>query len=167
MKLTKRRIAFFFLHIFFVAVVPLGLIIYQYSTIGDTRAEVGFQISISGVLLLLLVFWIVKKVFIDRRLADLNTQANVMIADLKTESDPTRVKELEREIKNVRTYETIINAVIPLLFIVAVILCFRALEAQLIRLSATLGFIAVSFVIGTVFGVLHARQVKGKNRRDG
>ena len=160
--MRKARITFFILHLFFAAVVPMVLVIVQYSTIGDTRAEVGFRISITGILLLLLVFWIIKKIFINRKLQDLNTQANVMTADLKTEQDATRAKALEKEIKNARTIETIINHIMPLLFIVAVIIAFRALEAQLIRLSATLSLIAISFVVGAFFSVMHTRCVRGK-----
>lgn len=162
MKLTKKRALYFCLHALFSAVAPIALVIIQYSTIGDSKAAVGFKMSITGIMLLIFVLWAVKKMFIDRRLADLRTQNNLMLADLKTKQDPAELKALETEIKNNRTIEAVFGSIIPLLFIIAAIVAFKALEAQLIKLSATLGWVAVSFFIGTVFNVLYVRQVRRK-----
>lgn len=162
MKITKKRIAFFVLHLLFSAVVPIALVIARYSTIGDTSSAVGFKVSITGVLLLIFVFWVVKKLFIDRKINALKEQGNIMLADLKTEQDPMRLSALEKEIKHVRTIEAIFNSIIPLLFIVAAIVAFKALEEQLIELSATLGYIGVSYLIGMVFNVLYSREVHHK-----
>lgn len=162
MKLTKKRALYFSLHALFSAVAPIALVIIQYSTIGDSKAAVGFKLSITGVMLLIFVFWAVKKLFIDRRLADLRTQSNLMLADLKTKQDPAELDALEAEIKNNRTIEAVFSAIIPLLFIIAAIVAFKALEAQLIKLSATLGWVAVSFCIGAAFNILYVRQVRRK-----
>lgn len=164
MKLTKKRIIFFILHLLFSAVIPIALVIVRYSTIANTGAAVGFKISITGILLLIFVFWVVKKLFIDRKLADLKAQSNVMFADLKTKQDPAEIAALEKELKNIRTIEVIFSSLIPLLFIVAAIIAFKALEAQLVTLSATLGYIAISFFIGLVFNILYSREIHAKNR---
>ena len=163
MKMTKKRLMFFLLHIAFSAVAPIALIVARYSTIGNTRGAVGFKISITGVLLMIFVFWTVKKLFIDQKLADLKAQSNVMIADLKTKQDPAERALLEKELKSIRTVEAIFSSVIPLLFIVAGIIAFKALEAQLVTLSATLGYIAVSYSVGLVFNVLYSREIHAKN----
>lgn len=162
MKLTKKRVAFFILHVIFSALVPIALVIARYSTIGNTREAVGFKVSVTGIMLLIFVFWVIKKLFIDKRLRDLNEQGNVMLAGLKTETDPAKLANIEKAIKSVRTVEAVFSSVIPLLFIAAGVIAFKALEAQLIKLSATLGFIAISYVIGTVFNVLYAREVHHK-----
>ena len=141
---------------------PIALVIIQYSTIGNNRAAVGFKISITGVLLLIFVIWLVKKLCIDKKLADLRAQSNVMLANLKTKQDPAEISAIERELKSIRTTEAVFGAALPLLFIIAAIVAFKALEAQLIKLSATLCWIAVCFTIGTVFYVLYVRQVKRK-----
>ncbi len=164
MKLTKKRIIFFILHLLFSAVIPIALVIVRYSTIQNTGAAVGFKISITGILLLIFVFWVVKKLFIDRKLADLKAQSNVMFADLKTKQDPAELAALEKELKNIRTIEVIFGSLIPLLFIVAAIIAFKALEAQLVTLSATLGYIAISFFIGLVFNILYSREIHAKNK---
>lgn len=164
MKLTKKRIIFFILHLLFSAVIPIALVIVRYSTIENTGAAVGFKISITGILLLIFVFWVVKKLFIDRKLADLKAQSNVMLADLKTKQDPAEIAALEKELKNIRTIEVIFSSLIPLLFIVAAIIAFKALEAQLVTLSATLGYIAISFFIGLVFNILYSREIHAKSK---
>ncbi len=164
MKLTKKRIIFFILHLIFSAVIPIALVIVRYSTIQNTGAAVGFKISITGILLLIFVFWVVKKLFIDRKLADLKAQSNVMFADLKTKQDPAEIAALEKELKNIRTIEVIFNSLIPLIFIVAAIIAFKALEAQLVTLSATLGYIAISFFVGLVFNILYSREIHAKNK---
>lgn len=163
MKMTKKRLAFFLLHIAFSAVVPIALVVTRYSTIGNARGALGFKISITGVLLLIFIFWTVKKLFIDRKLADLKAQSNVMLADLKTKQDPAELAAIEKELKGIKTIEAIFSSVIPLLFIVAAIIAFKALEAQLVTLSATLGYIAISYGVGLVFNILYSREIHAKN----
>lgn len=162
MKTTKKKVLFFILHVLFSAVAPLVLVIIQYSNIGDTKEAVGFKVSITGILLLLFIFCIIKKLFVDGRLADLKAQSNTMIAGLKTKQDAAEITALEREIKRIRTIEVLVATITPLLCTIAVIIAFRALEAQLVRLSATLCWIAVSFAVGTVFSILHAREVSAR-----
>lgn len=163
MKMTKKRLAFFLLHVIFSAVVPLVFVIVRYSTMDNTRGAVGFKISITGILLLIFVFWTVKKLFIDRKLADLKAQSNVMLANLKTKQDPAEIAALEKELKNIRTIEAVFSSIIPLLFIVAAIIAFKALEAQLVKLSATLGWIGISYAVGLVFNVLYSREIHAKS----
>lgn len=163
MKVTKKRVVFFILHLVFSALVPIALVIVRYSNIGNTSEAVGFKISITGILLLILIFWIVKKLFIDRKLSDLKAQSNVMLADLKTKQDTDELAAIVNELKSIKTLEAIFGSVIPLLFIVAALVAFKALEAQLLTLSSTLGFIAVSYVIGMVFNVLYSREIHSKN----
>lgn len=166
MKMTKKRLAFFLLHVIFSAVVPLVFVIVRYSTMENTRGAVGFKISITGILLLIFVFWVIKKLFIDRKLADLKAQSNIMIANLKTKQDPAEIAALERELKNIKTVEAVFSSIIPLLFIVVAIIAFKALEAQLVTLSSTLGYIGLSYGVGLVFNVLYSREVHAKNGGD-
>lgn len=163
MKMTKKRLAFFLLHVMFSAVVPLVFVIVRYSTMANTKAAVGFKISITGVLLLIFVFWTVKKLFIDRKLTDLKAQGNIMLANLKTKQDHAEIAALEKELKNIKTIEAVFGSIIPLLFIVAAIIAFKALEAQLVTLSATLGYIGLSYAVGLVFNVLYSREIHAKN----
>ena len=163
MKMTKKRLAFFLLHLLFSAVAPIVLVIVRYSTIANTKAAVGFKISITGVLLLIFIFWVIKKLFIDRKLTDLKAQGNIMLAALKTKQDPAEIAAIEKELKKIKTAEALFGSIIPLLFIVAAVIAFKALEAQLVTLSATLGYIGISYGVGLVFNVLYSREIHAKN----
>ena len=154
MKMTKKRLALFLLHLLFSAVVPIVLVIVRYSTITNTKAAIGFKISITGILLLIFIFWVIKKLFIDRKLTDLKAQGNIMLANLKTKQDPAELAAIEKELKKIKTAEALFGSIIPLLFIVAAVIAFKALEAQLVTLSATLGYIGISYGVGLVFNVL-------------
>ncbi len=163
MKMTKKRLAFFLLHLLFSAVVPIVLVIVRYSTITNTKAAIGFKISITGILLLIFVFWVIKKLIIDKKLTDLKAQGNIMLADLKTKQDPAELAAIEKELKKIKTTEALFGSIIPLLFIVAAVIAFKALEAQLVTLSATLGYIGISYAVGLVFNVLYSREIHAKN----
>ena len=163
MKMTKKRLALFLLHLLFSAVVPIVLVIVRYSTITNTKAAIGFKISITGILLLIFIFWVIKKLFIDRKLTDLKAQGNIMLANLKTKQDPAELAAIEKERKKIKTAEALFGSIIPLLFIVAAVIAFKALEAQLVTLSATLGYIGISYGVGLVFNVLYSREIHAKN----
>ncbi|MDE6473620.1 MAG: hypothetical protein K2L70_00775 [Clostridia bacterium] len=163
MKMTKNRLVFFILHVLFSAVVPLALIIVRYSTIDNTKAAVGFKVSITGIMLLIFVFWTIKKLFVDKKLSDLKAQKSVMLANLKTKQDPAELAALEKELKSINTLEVVFGSIIPLLFIVVAIIAFKALEAQLVKLSATLGYIGISYAIGLIFNILYSREIHAKN----
>jgi len=163
MKMTKKRLAFFLLHLLFSAVVPIVLVIVRYSTITNTKAAIGFKISITGILLLIFVFWVIKKLIIDKKLTDLKAQGNIMLADLKTKQDPAELAAIEKELKKIKTTEALFGSIIPLLFIVAAVIAFKALEAQLVTLSATLGYVGISCGVGLVFNVLYSREIHAKN----
>ena len=163
MKMTKKRLVFFLLHLLFSAVVPIVLVIVRYSTITNTKAAIGFKISITGILLLIFVFWVIKKLIIDKKLTDLKAQGNIMLADLKTKQDPAELAAIEKELKKIKTTEALFGSIIPLLFIVAAVIAFKALEAQLVTLSATLGYIGISYAVGLVFNVLYSREIHAKN----
>ena len=163
MKMTKKRLAFFLLHLLFSAVVPIVLVIVRYSTITNTKAAIGFKISITGILLLIFVFCVIKKLIIDKKLTDLKAQGNIMLADLKTKQDPAELAAIEKELKKIKTTEALFGSIIPMLFIVAAVIAFKALEAQLVTLSATLGYIGISYAVGLVFNVLYSREIHAKN----
>ena len=71
---------------------------------------------------------------------------------------------IENAIKNLGTAEVISNSVVPLLLLILAIICCKVMEAGLVKLSGTCGFLLVSYVIGTVFAILDAREVHGTHK---
>lgn len=160
MKVTKKKLAYLLLELVFLGGVPLALILSQYGQIQSER----FKLGLTGILLVLLVFLILKKVVLRRYFENLRGQIVNFQSDLKTENDPGKIANIERELKHARTVETLFNAIMPFVFLVLMFCMCRALEAQLVKLSGVVGFIALSFAVGTVFSVLASREVVGKNK---
>lgn len=164
MRWTKKKVLYNVLQLVFYGVVPLVLIILTYGNLGYTTEAMGFKIAAPGIILLILAFVCFKKLFINKKLADAHSQLNQLKADLKVKVDAAEVVNIESAIKNLGTVEVILNAVVPVLMLLLLILCCKVMEAQLVKLSGTCGFILVSYLLGTILAVLDAREVKSKHK---
>jgi hypothetical protein len=166
MKKTKKKILFTAAELFWFPAAPVALIIMQYGGTESASEGAVFKLSFGGILLLAAIFWVFKRVFISRKIQDMRAQCNTHIADLKTESDAGRKKYLEDEIRLARTIETVLNAVLPMLLMIAAVVVCYALERGLTRLYGVLGLTTLCYAVSTVFRVLAARQVEGKHGGD-
>lgn len=166
MRWTKKKIAYNVLQLAFYGVVPLILIFMLYGNMGHTRQAVGFKIAAPGIIITMLVFLCFKKLFINKKLSDAHSQLNQLKADLKVKTDSAEVTNIENAIKNLGTAEVLLNAVVPILLFALLILCCKVMESQLVKLSGTCGFILLSYIIGTAFAVLDAREVHGKHKSE-
>ncbi len=164
MKWTKKKVAYNVLQLVFYGVVPLVLIFLLYGNMGHTKDAIGFKIAAPGLVLIVLVFLCFKKVFINKKLSDAHSQLNQLKADLKVKTDSAEVTNIENAIKNLGTAEVLLNAVVPVLLFLLLILCCKVMEAQIVKLSGTCGFILLSYLTGTVFAVLDAREIHGKHK---
>ena len=164
MKWTKKKVAYNVLQLVFYGVVPLVLIFVLYGNMGHTKDAIGFKIAAPGLVLIVLVFLCFKKVFINKKLSDAHSQLNQLKADLKVKTDSAEVTNIENAIKNLGTAEVLLNAVVPVLLFLLLILCCKVMEAQIVKLSGTCGFILLSYLTGTVFAVLDAREIHGKHK---
>ena len=163
MKWTKKKVAYNVLQLVFYGVVPLVLIFLLYGNMGHTKDAIGFKIAAPGLVLVVLVFLCFKKLFINKRLSDAHSQLNQLKADLKVKTDSAEVTNIENAIKNLGTAEVLLNAVVPVLLFLLLILCCKVMEAQIVKLSGTCGFL-LSYLTGTVFTVLDAREIHGKHK---
>jgi len=164
MKWTKKKVAYNVLQLVFYGVVPLVLIFLLYGNMGHTKDAIGFKIAAPGLVLVVLVFLCFKKLFINKRLSDAHSQINQMKEDLKVKTESAEVTNIENAIKNLGTAEVLLNAVVPVLLFLLLILCCKVMEAQIVKLSGTCGFILLSYLTGTVFAVLDAREIHGKHK---
>ena len=162
MKWTKKKIVYNVLQLVFYGVVPLALVFLTYGSIGHTAQAVGFKIAAPGIILTVIVFLCFKKLFISKKLADAHERLNAHRASLEVKTDVCEISNIEKVIKNLGTTEVLLNSVVPILLTVLGIVTCKVLESQLLRLSGTLGFILLSLIVGTVFAVLDAREVKSK-----
>lgn len=167
MKWTRKKIAYNVFQLVFYGVVPLVLVFMLYGNLGHTRQAVGFKITAPGILIMILVFMCFKKLFINKKLSDAHDRLNKHKADLEVKTDQTEIANIEQQIKNYQTSEVLIRSVVPILLFSLLIMCCKVMEAQLVKLSGTCGFILCSYLVGTVFAILDAREVRGKHKSEG
>ena len=155
--MKARKIVFTVLEILFVAAVPAALIIWNYSTWGE--GTTGFKISVTGILLLIVVFFVLKAVFLNRYLKRMSDRAAQHEADLKVETDGEKKENLRKALRTERSIEALLSYVMPLLAVAGLYVLALVLESAAVKLSGTFGLCAASMVIGFVFGFFAAREV--------
>lgn len=144
----------------FSTIAPLVFIFTQY---GDTRGGLVYKLPLGLIMLAAIIVIIAKNTFLKPRLNKLAAKIAQHDGDLNVESDAGRIANLESELKRERTIETALNAVTPILLLAAFFVACKAMESAMLQLSGAIGFTLASYVIGTVFGILAAREVHGKH----
>lgn len=144
----------------FSTIAPLVFIFTQY---GDTRGGLVYKLPLGLIMLAAIVVIIAKNTFLKPRLNKLAAKIAQHDGDLNVESDAGRIANLESELKRERTIETALNAVTPILLLAAFFVACKAMESAMLQLSGAIGFTLASYVFGTVFGILAAREVHGKH----
>lgn len=161
MRRTKSLIAYTVLQALFTAVVPLVLL---FCTCGRTDAGLAYKLPLAAVIVAVVVVWIAKNTLLKPRIARLTAKIAQHEGDLSVEADQAKIINLETELKAERTTEVVLNAIMPLLVLLGLLVLCKALENAVIVLSGAVGLTLMSFVVGTLFGILAARQVVGKHK---
>ena len=152
-----RKIILTTIEVVFVLIVPVILILMNYSSWGEGTG--GLKIGLSGILLLLVVFYFLKKVVLKKHFDRLKDSVTQHLADLKVETNEERKQALKERIKFERTIECIINFIMPALLLAALFILCQALESAAVKISGTIGLIAISEIIGFAASVFEAREV--------
>lgn len=153
----------FVLEVLFIGVLPAALIIANYASWGDDAN--GFKVGITGILLLLVVAFVLKKLVFNKRLEAMRAKLNQHEADLEVETDEEKIENLVSAVRKGRTVETVLNFVVPFLVLVAVYLMAKALEDAAVLLSGTLGFVIVSVLVGFMLQLIEALTMRGGVRK--
>ena len=155
--MNRAKLIYTILEAVFVAVIPVVLVIYQYGYVEPTTA--AFKISLTGIILLALVFYAVKRIFLDKRLKDWEAQYNNYISAYKIETDAEKKQRAKEQIQRYQTFTVLLRSFIPLLIFVMIQVLAKAVEQQIITLSSLSGLVTVSFGVGVIFSVMAAREV--------
>ena len=156
--MNRKKIAFTVLEIIFVLAVPLVLICINYASWGEDAT--AFKIAFTGILLVFVVLFIVKKVILNTYLERARQTLTQHKADLKVETDNGKRENLVNAVKRGQMLETIITYVFPFLLLGGLYVLAQALETAAVQLSGTVGLIAASVLVGFLFSLLAAREVK-------
>lgn len=166
MKWTKRRILFFTLQILCWYIAPLVFIILQYSTLSNTSTTVNFKINITGIVLLVLVTMLFKKLFLNKYCKKLALKIATFETQIETEVNLDKIITIENAIKRAKTIESIFNFVLPIIILSGSVYVCWALEKSIIKLMGVLGFITISYVAGEIFNILEILSIQSKHRGD-
>lgn len=149
----------FVLEVLFIGAIPAALIIANYASWGAEAN--GFKIGITGILLLLVVAFVLKKLVFNKRLEAMRAKLNQHEADLEVETDEEKIENLVSAVRKGRTVETVLNFIVPFLVLVAIYLMAKALEEAAVLLSGTLGFVIVSVLVGFMLQLIEALTMRG------
>ena len=161
MKKTKKSWLFFSLQLVFMLLAPILLIWLQY---GDLEGV--YKVSMTGILCTILIFWVVKKIMLDKFVKGLSQK----IVNIETNSlSITEKTAIETNKKAWRTYtllQLLINSIIPLLLLVFALVTIKTLEQGLIKLFGCMMFCTISVGIGVIFKVAEIYSVKLTHESD-
>ena len=130
--MNRAKLIYTILEAVFVAVIPVVLVIYQYGYVEPTTA--AFKISLTGIILLALVFYAVKRIFLDKRLKDWEAQYNNYISAYKIETDAEKKQRAKEQIQKYQTFTVLLRSFVPLLIFVMIQVLAKAVEQQMITL---------------------------------
>ena len=114
MKRTWKWFLFSILELLFVAVLPLIIVFIGYDGWGEEANQ--FKIYFGVLLFIVIIFWIVKKVFISPWLDRQKVKMGNLEAQLETENDAGKIANIESALKTSRLIETVCSWALPLLF---------------------------------------------------
>ena len=146
MKKTTKSKLYFILQLIFYMIVPCVLIWVQY---GQTEVA-WYKISVTGIVLLLIVFLIFKKLFLNPLIKKVNDQLSQIEIDQLSVTDQTAIQSLKKRFRRLAVIQLIFNAVIPVAVLALGLLTINVVEAGLIKLHNVLMLCTVSIAIGLI-----------------
>ena len=162
MKKTWKWFLFTALELLFVAIVPLIVVAIGYNGWGDSADNFKFYFGV--LLLLIIIFWIAKKVLIAPWLDRQKIKAGNLEAMLEAETDKGKIENIENGLKTARLLEAIFSWILPLAFLLVAFLASKAMESAIVQFSGILGFVGLSEIVGFVFSCISAVSVESKHK---
>ncbi len=160
MKKTPLKLVFGLLSLACTLVVPVIIILVHYGSTADI--ENRYTVSFAGLISLILVFWITKKLYIDKKLEAYRMELASIKAALQIETDEGKINNAIEAVKRMQTVITVVNSILPLLSVVLLLYACHIMEQGIAKFSGAIGFCFISFILGFVFSILESRQVKSR-----
>ncbi len=155
MKRTAKSWVFFALQLVFMLVVPCVFIWVQYGGLTS-----GYKVSVTAIMLCVLVFWVFKRVFLDKWIKTFGQK----IINIETNAlNVTDIQAMQANKKKWRSYSVLqlfFNSIIPLLLMVLAVITVKTVEQGLIKLYGCLAFCLLSVAVGVVFRVAEIYSMK-------
>lgn len=158
MKYSKRKLTFFIFEVLFTVAFPVVI-----GILSCVDKGLKVRIGVYGITLAILLFYVIKKLFINKRLEALKGLTVHLKSELMIETDVAKINNIKRALAKAQVFETIATAITPIGLLSVFLLVSKSIETGFARLSGAVGLILLSLIIGTVFAALNASVVISKN----
>ena len=148
MKKTTKAWVFFILEIVFMLVVPCVLVWLQYGELANR-----YKISVTAILLTMLIFWVFKKIMINRWLKTFDAKIIGIEVNALSITDSEAIKINKKLWRTYSILQLLFNSIIPLLIMVLSVITIKTVESGLIKLYGCLMFCLISIFIGVIFRI--------------
>lgn len=154
----KTKKIFFVLQLLFFLVVPCVLIWTQYSNAGKVAA--WYKISLTGILALVFVFLIAKKLWLDGLLEKCRQKISNIEVQLLAAEGENAIQSLKRAYRNLQLIDLFARAVVPVLAFVAALFVISAVQEGAVKLFGAMALSGVSMVLGVVCKIIEIYTAK-------
>ena len=155
MKKTSKSWVFFILQIVFMLIAPVIMVWIQY---GDLTQK--YKVSVTVIMLLLLVFWVFKRIFLDKWIKTINLKITNIETNALSLTDQTAIQSNKKAWRVYSLLQLLINSILPLLVMVLAVITIKTVEEGLIKLFGCLMFCLISVFIGVLFRVCEIYSIK-------
>lgn len=155
MKKTSKSWLFFILQILFMLIAPCVMVWVQY---GDLTQK--YKVSVTAIMLLLLIFWVFKRVFLNKWIKTLDLKITNIETNALSLTDKTAIESNKKAWRSYSLFQLAISSVIPLLLMALAVLTIKAVQDGLIKLYGCLMFCLISVFVGVLFRVCEIYSMK-------
>ena len=156
MKKTFKSTMYLIFQILFFLVAPCVLIWMQY---GDVSVK-WYKVSMSGIVLLFIIFMIFKRIFLKPYLLKINSQVGQIEINQVSETNNIAIVSLKKRFRRLSVIQLMFNAIMPILVLILFLLTIKVVEAGAIKMYNVLLLCTISIGIGVVFRALEIYAVK-------
>ena len=146
MKKTIKSRLFFVGELLFFLVLPCVLIWLQYG-----RVDVAwYKISVTGIVLLLLIFLLAKRLFLTPLINKINQQAAQVEMQQLSVTEPAAIESNKRKFRTLSMWQLFFNSIVPLAVFALALATLKAVEAGAIKMFGVMIICAVSMLLGVL-----------------
>lgn len=161
MKRTIKSWIFFVLEIGFMLIVPCALVWLQY---GDLSQR--YKVSVTAIILTILIFWVFKKILLNRWVKTLDTKIINIEANALSITEQSAIETNKKAWRFCTMMQLLFSSIIPLLIMVLAVLTIQTVEKGLIKLYGCLMFCLISIFLGVIFRVCEIYSMRLAHEKD-
>jgi hypothetical protein len=138
----------------------------QYSSISNNPETVKFKIGITGIVLIIMVMLLAKKLLLNKYIKKLNTKISTFETLIETELEQNKIIAIEQALRRSKIIESLITFIQPFILMLAAMFICRALEQSIIKLFGVFGFISISYLLGELCNLGEIISIESRHKEN-